>query len=109
MMGCQRAIADQIAGGADYLLAVKENQPTAEQVKEAIAEELEQDAPGTSRTIKPWRKDMAATKPGHTPSFRSQSWSIPWGRGVTWPRWGIAIRAAWTRRAGRAWKPGTTF
>jgi predicted transposase YbfD/YdcC len=45
-MGCQRAIADQIrAGGADYLLAVKENQPTLyEQVKEAIAEELEQDA-----------------------------------------------------------------
>ncbi len=39
--------------------------------------------PKTSKAIKPWRKDMAATKPGHTPSFRSQSWSIPWGCGVT--------------------------
>jgi predicted transposase YbfD/YdcC len=45
-MGCQRAIAEQIrAGGADYILAVKENQPTLyAQVQEAIAEELEQDA-----------------------------------------------------------------
>lgn len=45
-MGCQRAIADQIrAREADYVLAVKENQPTLhEQVQEAIAEALEQDA-----------------------------------------------------------------
>jgi predicted transposase YbfD/YdcC len=45
-MGCQRAIADQIRErGADYVLPVKENQPTLyEQVEGAIAEALEQDA-----------------------------------------------------------------
>jgi predicted transposase YbfD/YdcC len=45
-MGCQRGIAEQIREReADYALAVKENQPTLyEQVKEAIAEALEQDA-----------------------------------------------------------------
>ncbi len=45
-MGCQRAIADQIREReADYVLAVKENQPTLyEQVEGAIAEALEQDA-----------------------------------------------------------------
>jgi predicted transposase YbfD/YdcC len=44
-MGCQRAIADQVREReADYVLAVKENQPTLyEQVKESIAEALEQD------------------------------------------------------------------
>ncbi len=44
--GCQRAIADQVREReADYLLAVKENQPTLyQQVEEAIAEALEQDA-----------------------------------------------------------------
>jgi predicted transposase YbfD/YdcC len=45
-MGCQRAIADQIRDReADYVLAVKENQPTLyEQVEGAIAEALEEDA-----------------------------------------------------------------
>jgi predicted transposase YbfD/YdcC len=45
-MGCQRAIADQVREReADYLLAVKENQPTLyQQVGDAIAEALEQDA-----------------------------------------------------------------
>ena len=45
-MGCQRAIADQIREReADYVLAVKENQPTLyEQVEGAIAEALEQEA-----------------------------------------------------------------
>ena len=45
-MGCQKAIADQIRDReADYLLAVKENQPTLyEQVETAIDEALEQDA-----------------------------------------------------------------
>ena len=45
-MGCQRAIADRIRQReADYVLAVKENQPTLyEQVEGAIAEALEQDA-----------------------------------------------------------------
>jgi predicted transposase YbfD/YdcC len=45
-MGCQRAIADQIRErGADYVLAVKENQPTlSEPVEGAVAEALEQDA-----------------------------------------------------------------
>jgi predicted transposase YbfD/YdcC len=45
-MGCQKAIADQIRQReADYVLAVKENQPTLyEEVEGAIAEALEQDA-----------------------------------------------------------------
>src|SRR3954468_18946848 len=45
-MGCQKAIADQIREReADYLLAVKENQPTLyEEVEGAIAEALEHDA-----------------------------------------------------------------
>jgi predicted transposase YbfD/YdcC len=45
-MGCPRAIADQIREReADYVLALKENQPTLyEQVEGAIAEALEQDA-----------------------------------------------------------------
>ena len=45
-MGCQREIADQIREReADYVLAVKQNQPTLyEQVEGAIDEALEQDA-----------------------------------------------------------------
>ena len=45
-MGCQKEIAAQIReGGGDYVLAVKQNQPTLyEQVEEAISVGLEQDA-----------------------------------------------------------------
>ena len=45
-MGCQKEIADQIRErGADFVLAVKQNQPTLyEQVEGAIDEALEQDA-----------------------------------------------------------------
>jgi predicted transposase YbfD/YdcC len=45
-MGCQKEIAEQIRErGADYVLAVKQNQPTLyEQVEGAISEALEQDA-----------------------------------------------------------------
>jgi predicted transposase YbfD/YdcC len=45
-MGCQKKIAAAVvAAGADYVLAVKENQPTLyEEVEGAIAEALEQDA-----------------------------------------------------------------
>ena len=45
-MGCQKEIADQIRErGADFVLAVKQNQPTLyEQVDGAIDEALEQDA-----------------------------------------------------------------
>jgi predicted transposase YbfD/YdcC len=45
-MGCQKEIAAQIRqGGGDYVLAVKQNQPTlSEQVEEAISAGLEQDA-----------------------------------------------------------------
>ncbi len=45
-MGCQKEIAAQIRdGGGDYVLAVKQNQPTLyEQVEEAIDAGLEQDA-----------------------------------------------------------------
>jgi predicted transposase YbfD/YdcC len=45
-MGCQKEIAAQIRdGGGDYILAVKQNQPTLyEQVEEAIDAGLEQDA-----------------------------------------------------------------
>jgi predicted transposase YbfD/YdcC len=44
-MGCQKEIADLIReGGGDYVLAVKQNQPTlCEQVEEAISAGLEQD------------------------------------------------------------------
>ena len=44
-MGCQKEIAAEIRdGGADYILAVKQNQPTLyEQVEEAIDAALEQD------------------------------------------------------------------
>jgi predicted transposase YbfD/YdcC len=45
-MGCQREIAAQIRrGGGDYVLAVKQNQPTLyERVTEVVSEGLEQDA-----------------------------------------------------------------
>src|SRR3954453_17501065 len=45
-MGCQKEIADLIReGGGDYVLAVKQNQPTlCERVEEAIGVGLEQDA-----------------------------------------------------------------
>jgi predicted transposase YbfD/YdcC len=45
-MGCQKEIAAQIRqGGGDYVLAVKQNQPTLyERVTEAVGEGLEQDA-----------------------------------------------------------------
>jgi predicted transposase YbfD/YdcC len=45
-MGCQREIADRIREKeGDYILALKQNQPTlCEQVEEAISEALEQDA-----------------------------------------------------------------
>ena len=45
-MGCQREIADRIRDrGGDYVLAVKQNQPTLyERVEEAINEALEEDA-----------------------------------------------------------------
>ena len=45
-MGCQKEIADRIReGGGDYVLAVKQNQPTLhEQVEAAISEALEGDA-----------------------------------------------------------------
>jgi predicted transposase YbfD/YdcC len=45
-MGCQKEIAAQIRqGGGDYVLAVKQNQPTLyDQVNQAIEEALEQDA-----------------------------------------------------------------
>src|SRR5512142_3244395 len=45
-MGCQKEIADLIReGDGDYVLAVKQNQPTLyEQVEEAISAGLEQDA-----------------------------------------------------------------
>jgi predicted transposase YbfD/YdcC len=44
-MGCQKEIADLIReGGGDYVLAVKQNQPTlSEQVEEAVGAGLEQD------------------------------------------------------------------
>jgi predicted transposase YbfD/YdcC len=47
-MGCQREIAGQVRdGGGDYVLAVKQNQPTLyERVCEAIDEGLERDAAG---------------------------------------------------------------
>jgi Transposase DDE domain/DDE_Tnp_1-associated len=45
-MGCQKEIVDRIReGGGDYVLAVKQNQPTLhEQVEAAISEALEGDA-----------------------------------------------------------------
>jgi predicted transposase YbfD/YdcC len=45
-MGCQKEIADLIRGrGGEYVLAVKQNQPTLyEQVEEVINTGLEQDA-----------------------------------------------------------------
>ena len=45
-MGCQREIAERIRdGGGDYVLAVKQNQPTLyERVEEAISAALEEDA-----------------------------------------------------------------
>ena len=45
-MGCQKEIAERIReGGGDYVLAVKQNQPTLyDQVEEAIGAGLEQDA-----------------------------------------------------------------
>src|SRR6476620_1329884 len=47
-MGCQKEIADRIReGGGDYVLAVKQNQPTLyERVEAAITEALEGDAGG---------------------------------------------------------------
>ena len=49
--GCQKAIASQIvAGGGDYLLAVKENQPRLfEDIKALVRVALEADFVGLSR------------------------------------------------------------
>jgi hypothetical protein len=58
-MGCQKEIAELIReGDGDYVLAVKQNQPTLyEQVEEAISAGLEQDASDLDehQTVEAWK------------------------------------------------------
>jgi predicted transposase YbfD/YdcC len=80
--GCQKEIAAQIvAAGGDYVLAVKDNQPTLHaEVCQASATALDTDDPQLRR--------HAADETGHGRQERRVVWVLPAGRHV-------AGRAAW--------------
>jgi predicted transposase YbfD/YdcC len=80
--GCQKEIAAQIvAGGGDYVLAVKDNQPTLHaEVCQAFEKALETDDPRLRR--------HAAEESGHGRQERRVVWVLPAGRHV-------AGRVAW--------------
>ena len=64
-MGCQKAIAAQIvAGGGDYVLAVKDNQPNLlADIQETIAEALDRDARvWTTKPMKPKTRTTAGKR-----------------------------------------------
>jgi predicted transposase YbfD/YdcC len=81
-MGCQTAIAAHIvAGGGDYVLAVKDNQPTLHaEVRQAFETALESEDPCLRR--------YAAEETGHGRQERRVVWVLPAGRHVSG-------RAAW--------------
>jgi predicted transposase YbfD/YdcC len=80
--GCQKDIAAQIvAGGGDYVLAVKDNQPTLHvEVRQAFETALETEDPRLRR--------HAAEETGHGRHERRVVWVLPAGRHVSG-------RAAW--------------
>jgi len=80
--GCQKEIAAQIvAGGGDYVLAVKDNQPTLHaEVRQAFATALETDDPRL--------RQHTAEETGHGRHERRVVWVLPASRHV-------ANRAAW--------------
>src|SRR5262249_50458818 len=75
--GCQKEIAAQIvAGGGDYVLAVKDNQPTLHaEVGQAFETALENDDPRLRR--------HAAEETGHGRHDRRVTWVLPAGRHVS--------------------------
>jgi predicted transposase YbfD/YdcC len=81
-MGCQTAIASQIiAGGGDYVLAVKDNQPTLHaEIRQAFETALEREDPRLRR--------YAVEEIGHGRQERRVVWVLPAGRHVSG-------RAAW--------------
>src|SRR5262245_38562328 len=80
--GCQKEIAAQVvAGGGDYVLALKDNQPTLHaEVRRAFVEALEADEPRLCQHV--------AEETGHGRHERRVVWVLPAGRH-------IANRAAW--------------
>ena len=93
-MGCQKEIAELIREGkGDYVLAVKQNQPTLyEQVEEAIDAGLEQDTEIWTST-RPSRWATAAKRRGRTRSSRRRSRSTRKGCGATSRPWGWRSRS----------------
>jgi predicted transposase YbfD/YdcC len=75
--GCQKEIAAQIvAGGGDYVLAVKDNQPTLHaEIRQAFETALETDDPRLRR--------HAAEEAGHGRHERRVVWALPAGRQVS--------------------------
>jgi predicted transposase YbfD/YdcC len=74
-MGCQTAIAAQVVGqGADYVLALKDNQPTLRE-RVRLAFEDARAAAGTTRAAAGW--DAAATlDKGHGRIERRRCWAL---------------------------------
>ena len=102
-MGCQRAIAQKIvAQGADYVLALKGNQPTLEQaVERFFVTGAEAEAPTASRAsimnrpsrgMGGWRRAVRGSAPTSMPSCKR-----PRGRGCAVLGWGKP-RAPWPGR-----------
>jgi predicted transposase YbfD/YdcC len=84
--GCQKEIAAQIvAGGGDYVLAVKDNQPTLHtEVREALATALETEDPRLRR--------HATEETGHGRQERRVVWVLPAGRHVSGRAAWVALR-----------------
>jgi hypothetical protein len=90
-MGCQREIAGKIRDRkADYILAVKQNQPTL------------------STSTRPSRRGMAVGRRGPTRSSRRRMKSTRSGSGATSAPWGSRSRSEWNRVDGRATRSATT-
>ena len=108
-MGCQKEIADRIRErGGDYVLAVKQNQPTLyERVEEAINEALEQDAEDLDehQTVE---KGHGRRETRTYAIFPRPEWVDPEGLWRDLSAVGIAISERWTRRDGAVWRPVIT-
>ena len=108
-MGCQKEIADQIREReADFVLAVKQNQPTLyEQVEGAIDEALEQDAKDVDE-YQSVEKGHGRRETRTYAIFPARSRWIRRTCGVTSARWGSRSRNGWTRKDDTAWRLVTT-
>ena len=108
-MGCQKEIADQIREReADFVLAVKQNQPTLyEQVEGAIDEALEQDAKDVNeyQTVEKGHGRRETRTYAIFPAPESVDPEDLW-RDLA--RWGSRSRNGWTRKDDTAWRLVTT-